>query len=107
MAISKTKKQETKETKAEAQELTIKVTRAMDFTKEGADGCCIGFDMEVNAVTIYGCFYREGKKKDGSDYQMVSFPSKKDEKGKYWNHAYVKLSDAQVEEISKQIENLI
>ena len=104
MAISKTKKQETK---AEAQELTIKVTRAKDFTQDGADGCCIGFDMEVNAVTIYGCFYREGKKKDGSDYAMVSFPSKKDANNKYWNHAYVKLSDAQVEEISKQIENLL
>lgn len=104
MAISKTKKQETK---AEAQELTIKVTRAKDFTKDGDDGCCIGFDMEVNSVTIYGCFYREGKKKDGSDYAMVSFPSKKDDKGKFWNHAYVKLSDVQVENISKQIEDLI
>ena len=104
MAISKTKKQETK---AETQELTIKVTRAKDFTQDGADGCCIGFDMEVNSVTIYGCFYREGKKKDGSDYAMVSFPSKKDDKGKYWNIAYVKLSDAQVEDISKQIENLL
>lgn len=104
MAINKKKNQETK---AEALELAIKVTRAKDFTEKGAEGCCIAFDMDVNNVMIYGCFYREGKKKDGSDYQMVSFPSKKDDKGKYWNHAYVKLSDAQVEEISKQIENLI
>lgn len=105
MAVNRTKKQDTK---AEAQELTIKVTRAKDFTKDGEDGCCIAFDMEVNGVTIYGCYYREGKKKDKSDYAMVSFPSRKDDKsGKYYNHAYVKLSDAQVEDISKQIENLI
>ena len=102
MAISKNKKSEAKE---EVKELTIKVDRAKDFTKEGADGCNIAFDMEVNGVKIYGCWYREGIDKNGKEYAMVSFPSKKDEKsGKYFSHAFVKLSDADVENISKQIE---
>ena len=106
MAISKKGKQEVK--KEEAQALTIKVTRAKDFTKEGADGCTIAFDMKVNGVTIYSCFYREGTKKDGDSYSMVSFPARQDEKTKkYYNHAYVKLSDEQVEDIAKQIENLL
>ncbi len=104
MAINKKKNQETK---AEAQELTIKVTRARDFTKDGADGCSIAFDMIVNGVTIYGCWYREGKDKKGEDYSMVSFPSRKADDGKYYNWAYVKLSDADVENISKQIEEII
>ena len=107
MAVNRNKKQTEEAEEVKAQDLTIKVTRAKDFTQDGADGCCIAFDMEVNGVTIYGNYYREGKKKDGSDYAMVSFPSRKDDKGKYWNHAYVKLTDAQIEDISKQIENLI
>jgi hypothetical protein len=103
MAIKKDKKTETKK---EAQELNIKVTRAHDFSKD--DNTSISFDMVVNGITIYGCWYREGKKQDGSDYSMVAFPSRKDEKtGKYYNHAYVKLSDDQVDEIATQIENLI
>lgn len=101
MAIKGKKKEETKE-----QALEIKVTRAKDFSEDGKT--TIAFDMVVNGVTIYGCYYREGTKKDGSEYAMVAFPSRKDEKtGKYYNHAYVKLSDDQVDEIANQIENLI
>ncbi len=104
MAIKKNTKKAEQETK-EVKKLEITVKRAKDFSDD--EKTSIACDLEVNGVTIYNCWYREGKKKDGSDYAMVSFPSKKDDKGKYWNHAYVKLSDAQVEEISKQIENLI
>lgn len=100
MAIKKDKKQETK-----AQELTIKVTRAHDFTKDGKTS--IAFDMEVNGVTIYGCWYREGEKY-GEEWSMVNFPSRQDEKsGKYYSHAYVKLTQDQIDEIAKQIENLL
>ena len=103
MAIAK-KKQETKEVQA----LTIKVIRAKDFTKENAEGCNIAFDMEVNGVTIYGCWYREGKDKKGEDYALVSFPSRMDEKSKkYYAWAYVKLSTEDIENISKQIEDLL
>lgn len=104
MAMNRNKKKE----EAAAVALQISVKRAKDFTKEGSDGCTIAFDMEVNGVTIYGCWYREGKDKNGKDYQLVSFPSRKDaESNKYYNWAYVKLSDEDIENISKQIENLI
>ena len=101
MAIKGKKKEEAKE-----QALEIKVTRAKDFSEDGKT--TIAFDMVVNGVTIYGCYYREGTKKDGSEYAMVAFPSRKDTKSdKYYNHAYVKLSDDDVENIASQIEDFI
>lgn len=106
MAVNRNKKQDSKATE-EAKALTIKVTRARDFTNDGVDGCSIAFDMIVNGVTIYGCWYREGKNKNKEDYAMVAFPSRKADDGKYYNYAYVKLTDADVENISKQIEELI
>lgn len=103
MAIKKNTK---KEQEVKAQELEIKVTRAKDFSDD--EKTSIAFDMLVNGVQIYNCFYREGKKKDGSDYSMVAFPSRKDEKTeKYYNHVYVKLSDEDIENIAGQIEQLI
>lgn len=104
MAIKKnTKKaEETKEVK----QLEITVKRAMDFSDD--EKTSIACDLEVNGVTIYNCWYREGEKKDGSDYALIAFPSRKDEKtNKYYKHAYVKFSDEDIEEIAKQIEQLI
>ena len=102
MAIKKDKKTETKK---EAQELNIKVTRAHDFSKDGKTS--IAFDMEVNGVTIYGCWYREGEK-NGEEWSMVNFPSRQDENtGKYYSHAYVKLTKDQVDDIATQLENLL
>ena len=104
MAIKKnTKKaEETKEVK----QLEITVKRAKDFSDD--EKTSIAVDLEVNGVTIYNCWYREGKKKDGSDYAMVAFPSRKDEKtDKYYNYAYVNFSNADIENIATQIEQLI
>ena len=87
-----------KKAKAEAEKsanLNIEVSRVKDFS-----------DEKVNGVTIYGCYYREGVK-DGKDYSMVAFPSRKSSDGKYYKHAYVKLSDADIDNISKQIEALL
>lgn len=104
MAIKKNSKKEA-ETK-EVKQLEITVKRAKDFSDD--EKTSIACDLEVNGVMIYNCWYREGKKKDGSDYAMIAFPSRKDEKtDKYYNHAYVKLSDDDVENIAKQIEQLI
>ena len=97
-----------KKAKAEAEksaELQIEVTRAKDFSDD--KGTCIAFDMIVNEVTIYGCYYREGTTKKGSEYSMVAFPSRKGSDGKYYKHAFVKLSDADIDNISKQIETLL
>lgn len=105
MAISKKAAKAAEEPKA--LDLTWEVTRAKDMTKEGQDGCTIGFDIVINDVKIYGCFYREGKDKKGNDYSMISFPSHKGSDGKYYNYAYVKLTDEQVDAISKDIEKVL
>lgn len=104
MAISK-KKEAVKEAQEKTLEITVK--KAKDFTEEGAEGCNIAFDMEVNGVMIYGCWYREGKNKNGEDFAMVSFPSHKGKDGKYYSWAYVKLAKEDTENISKQIEELL
>ena len=83
----------------------IEVTRTHDFSND--DDTCIAFDMTVNGVTIYGCYYREGTDKNGKEYAMVAFPSRKGSDGKYYKHAFVKLSDADIDNISKQIETLL
>lgn len=105
MAVSR-KKSEDKAAET-AQALTIEVLRVHDLTKDGQEGCNIAVDLKINGVTIYGCFYREGKDKNGKDYSMVSFPSHKGNDGKYYNYAYVKLTDEDVEKISQDIEKLL
>lgn len=100
-------KREAKKEAQEAQMLAIKVLRAKDFTKEDQEGCAISFDMEVNGVNIYGCWYREGKNKKGEDYSMVSFPSQKGKDDKYYNHAWVKLSEEDVKCIGQAIERML
>lgn len=103
MAINKKAKAAEAEKTAELQ---IEVTRAHDFSDD--KGTCISFDMVVNGiVTIYGCYYREGTDKNGKEYAMVAMPSKKGSDGKYYKHAYVKLTDDDIDEISKQIETML
>lgn len=80
----------------------IEVKRATQF-KNGN----IGFDMIVNGVTIYGCVYIQGKTKKGDDYAFVSFPQRQGSDNKYYNHAYVKLSDVDNETIEKALEAMV
>lgn len=103
MGIGKKVQKEKQEVKACDHE--IQVTRAKDMSKD--NGVCIAFDMIVNGVTIYGCFWREGVDKNGKDYEMVSFPSHKGNDGKYWKYAYVQFSEADLEAIQKGIESVI
>lgn len=87
--------------KTETQNYDVKVTRAKEI-KEGQ----VVFDMIVNGVTIYGCWYREGTK-DGKEYQLVSFPSQKADNGKYYNHCWFKIEDSLREEIVAQLQKLV
>ena len=104
MAIKKNAKKA--EEAKEVKQLEITVKRANDFSDD--EKTSIAVDLEVNGVTIYNCWYREGKKKDGSDYAMIAFPSRKDEKtDKYYNYAYVQFSKDDIENIATQIEQLI
>ena len=85
--------------KKEEQSVAIdaKVTRAKQF-KDGG----VVFDMQVNGVSIYGCRVIESKKGD-----FVSFPSYKGSDGKYYSHAWVKLSDEDTKAIVQQVEDMI
>jgi len=76
--------------------IDAKVTRANQVND------AVFFDMEVNGVTIYGCKVIEGKNGD-----FISFPSHKGKDGKYYNHAWVKLSDDDTAAIVKQVEEML
>lgn len=73
--------------------VNVKVTRANQVNDT------VFFDMEVNGVSIYGCKVVEGSKGD-----FISFPSHKGKDGKYYNHAWIKLSDEATKEIISQVE---
>ena len=95
MALNKKKE----EKKIEDHE--IKVTRA-----KALDNGVTFFDADVNGVTIYGMNYRIlTRKADGVEFGKVGFPSKKSG-DQYYNHVFVKFSDADIEEIDKQIDAL-
>lgn len=89
-------------TKENTQGYDVKVTRA----KEVQEGQVV-FDMVVNGVTVYGCWYREGTSKKGEPYQMVSFPSQKGSDGKYYNHCWFKIEDDVKANIIEQLEKLV
>lgn len=89
--------------KTETQNYDVKVTRA----KEVHEGQVV-FDMVVNGVTIYSCWYLEGtSKKDGKEYSMISFPSQKSDNGKYYNHCWFKIEDSLKEEIVAQLQKMV
>ena len=83
----------------------VTVKHVKDFSKDGKTS--IAVDLEVNGVMIYGCYYREGEDKNGKEYNMLAFPSKKGSDGKYYNHAYFKISDELLENIQQQIDSLL
>ena len=77
-------------------QIDAKVTRANQVENT------VYFDVVINGVTIYGCKVIEGKNGD-----FISFPSHKGKDGKYYNHAYVKLSDDDTAGIVKQVEEML
>lgn len=85
----------------ESKKYEVKVTRAREV-KEGS----VAFDMEVNGVEIYGCWYNEYKTKDGKEGIMLTFPSYKNG-DKYYNHCWFAISKELKEEIIAQIEKLV
>lgn len=81
---------------------TVKVLKA----KAVKDGRAV-FDMEVNGVKIYGCWFTEYKNQEGKDGTMVTFPSYKGDNGTYYSHAWFPISKELKEDIAKQIEDLL
>lgn len=92
MALKGKKKEEEKTYTYE-----VEVTRAKEIKGSYA------FDMRVNGVMIYGCWLKETK--DGNNF--VSFPSYKGTDGKYYSHAYFKVTDELQDVIEKGIEALV
>lgn len=64
------------------------------------------FDMMVNGIKIYSCWYRQGVK-NGKEWSMISFPSQKGADEKYYNHVFFPISDELKAAIEKQIESLL
>lgn len=92
------KNTETKTTPANV----IEVTRAKEFDN------VVLFDMKVNGVTIYGCTYKTLTRKDnGEEFVKIGFPQKKGKDDKYYNHAFVKLSDDDIRTIEEQLNALV
>jgi DNA-binding cell septation regulator SpoVG len=83
-------------------EYSVEVLKA----KEVKDGKII-FDMEVNSIKIYGCWYNEYKTKDGKDGTMLSFPSYKGSDGNYYNYVWFPISTDLKNDIIAQIEKLV
>lgn len=59
----------------------------------------VRFALTVNGVTVYGCNVVEGKNGD-----FITFPSYKGKDGKYYNHAYIPLTDKEQEGILLDVE---
>ena len=91
-----------KKTNETKREYECIVTRA----KEIKDGT-VAFDMEVNGVKVYGCWYKEGTNKDGKEYQIVNLPQEKGSDGKYYSIAWFPMSKEVRESIIAQLQKLV
>lgn len=72
---------------------------AVDNVRQWKDGG-ISFSLTITVgedrpLTIYGCRVADGKK--GGNF--VSFPSRKGSDGKYYSHAYIRLTDEEQDDI--------
>lgn len=83
-------------------DLDIEVTRAHQYANKKTKKETTFFDMKVNGVSIYGCTLVEGK--NGT---FVSFPSYKGSNDKYYNHAWVELSDDDIELIETLVSDAL
>ena len=74
--------------------------------KEVKEGV-VSFDMTINGITIYGCWYKECTGKDGKEYQIISFPQEKGADGKYYNKVWFPISNELKEVIITMLQELV
>ena len=98
MAIGKKKEEKNQEA---AVTYNVKVRRAHEF-KSGD----IGFDADVNGITLYGLTYMNENPERNIKSDFISFPSRKRD-GNYYNIYFFKISDELLQDIAKQIEEII
>lgn len=91
---------QTKETEV-TQSYSVKVLRVKAINQN-----VYAFDMVVNGITIYGCWYRQGVK-DGKEWSLISFPSRKADNGKYYNYCQFPISETLKTEIENQMRSLL
>ena len=60
----------------------------------------VNFNIKINDIIINNCKVIEGKNGD-----FISFPAYKGSDGKYYNYVYIKLSDDDLKDILKAIED--
>lgn len=90
-----------KNSEAKETAYVIKVLQAKEFNGSYA------FDMNVNGINIYNCWFKTFTRKDGSEFDSVSFPSHKGNDGKYYSYAWFKLTDEMISDIANQISSLL
>ena len=95
------------EKKEKRVEYVVNVLRAKDFTEKSKLDTNVAFDMEVNGINIYGCWFKEGTSKDGKDYSVISLPSQKGKDGNYYSVAWFPISKELTKEIREQIVNML
>lgn len=94
-----------KGSKKETRTFDVNVTKA----REVKDGVVV-FDMEVNGVNIYSCWYREYITKEGKEGTMISFPQEKaeiDGETKYFNRAWFPISNELKDSIIEQLQKVV
>lgn len=90
-----------KKNNQESKKYEVQVTRAREVK-----GGSVAFDMEVNGISIYGCWYNEYKTKEGKEGTLLTFPSYKNG-DKYYNHCWFPISADLKKDIIAQIEKLV
>lgn len=58
-------------------------------------------DLEINGVKVYGC-----RLIDSKTGKFIGFPSYKGSDGKYYSHAYIELSEEEIEQIENDIKDM-
>lgn len=77
------------------------------YTRQGSKEGTVAFDMEVNGLKVYGCWYKEGTNKDGKEYQIINLPQEKGKDGEYYSIVWFPMSKEVHENIIDQLQKLV
>ena len=96
------------EKKEKRVEYVVKVLRAKDFSNFSKKlDTNVAFDMEVNGIKVYGCWFKEGTSENRKYFSLVSLPSQIGKDGKYYSVAWFPISKELTKEIREQIVNML
>lgn len=74
--------------------IMFKVEHVRDWGRNGGISFSLRIEYGPMLVEIYGCRIINGR-----DGEFVAFPQRKGKDGRYYKHAYVRLTDDQTDEI--------